>query len=76
MAYDRPAGRFESQLCLYTGEISWRGYFYQCVVGSILQGDSLPIAQIGVQFITTGIRASYGYEYPRREGIFERVLSS
>ncbi len=43
-----------------------------------MQGDSLPIAlDRGVQFITTGIRASYGYEYPRREGILlERVLSS
>jgi pyridoxine kinase len=80
MAYDRLAGRFWKVSCVYipanfpgTGDT-----FTSVVVGSILQGDSLPIAlERGVQFITTGIRASYGYEYPRREGILlERVLAS
>jgi pyridoxine kinase len=80
MAYDKLAGRFWKVSCVYipanfpgTGDT-----FTSVVVGSILQGDSLPIAlDRGVQFITTGIRASYGYEYPRREGILlERVLAS
>ena len=80
MAYDRPAGRFWKVSCVYI-PAKYPGAgdtFTSVVVGSILQGDSLPIAlDRGVQFITTGIRASYGYEYPRREGILlERVLSS
>jgi pyridoxine kinase len=80
MAYDRLTNRFWKVSCVYipanfpgTGDT-----FTSVVVGSILQGDSLPIAlDRGVQFITTAIRASYGYEYPRREGILlERVLAS
>jgi pyridoxine kinase len=48
------------------------------IVGSILQGDSLPIAlDRGVQFITAAIRASYGHKYPEREGVLlERVLDN
>jgi pyridoxine kinase len=80
MAYDSLAKRFWKVSCVYipaffpgTGDT-----FTSVVVGSILQGDSLPIAiDRAVQFITTAIRASYGYDYPRREGILlERVLSS
>jgi len=80
MAYDRLAERFWKVSCVYipaffpgTGDT-----FTSVVVGSILQGDSLPIAiDRAVQFITTAIRASYGYNYPRREGILlERVLPS
>lgn len=80
MAYDRVANRFWKVSCLYiSAKFPGAGdMFTSVVVGSILQGDSLPIAlDRGVQFITTGIRASYGYEYPRREGILlERVLGS
>ncbi|MCP5454713.1 MAG: pyridoxamine kinase [Thermotogae bacterium] len=56
-----------------TGDI-----FTSIIVGSLLQGDSLPIAlDRSVNFITTGIRASYGYDYPKREGILlEKVLGS
>lgn len=80
MAYDRFSGRFWKVSCVYipaffpgTGDT-----FTSVVVGSILQGDSLPIAlDRAVQFITTAIRASYGFDYPRREGILlERVLPS
>jgi pyridoxine kinase len=80
MAYDRLANRFWKVSCVYIpAKFPGAGdMFTSVVVGSILQGDSLPIAlDRGVQFITTGIRASYGYEYPRREGILlERVLAS
>ncbi len=46
------------------------------VIGSLLQGDSLPLAlDRGVQFITQCIRASYGFHYPHRDGVLlERVL--
>jgi len=52
--------------------------FTSVIIGSLLQGDSLPIAlERGVQFITTGIKASFGFDYPRREGILlERVLDT
>lgn len=80
MAYDRSADRFWKVSCVYIpAKFPGAGdTFTSVVVGSILQGDSLPIAlDRGVQFITTGIRASYGFEYPRREGILlERVLAS
>jgi pyridoxine kinase len=80
MAYNRLDGRFWKVSCVYipahypgTGDA-----FTSVIVGSLLQGDSLPIAlDRGVQFITTAIRASYGYVYPRREGVLlERVLGS
>lgn len=80
LAYNRKDGRFWKVSCVYipahypgTGDA-----FTSVLVGSLLQGDSLPIAlDRGVQFITTAIRASYGYEYPRREGVLlERVLGS
>jgi len=52
--------------------------FTSVIIGSLLQGDSLPIAlERGVQFITTGIKASFGFDYPKREGILlERVLDT
>lgn len=80
LAYNRRDDRFWKVSCVYipahypgTGDA-----FTSVLVGSLLQGDSLPIAlDRGVQFITTAIRASYGYEYPRREGVLlERVLGS
>jgi pyridoxine kinase len=80
IAYDRRNNRFWKVSCVFipahfpgAGDV-----FSSVIVGSLLQGDSLPIAlDRGVRFVTTGIRASYGYEYPRREGILlERVLGS
>lgn len=52
--------------------------FTSVVVGSMLQGDSLPITlDRAVQFVTLAIRSSYGYRYPQREGVLlERVLDS
>lgn len=46
------------------------------MIGSLLNGDSLPIAlDKGVQFITQAIKASYGFNYPKRNGVLlEKVL--
>lgn len=44
--------------------------FTSVIIGSLLQGDSLPVAiDRGVQFISQCIKASYGFDYPRREGV-------
>lgn len=50
--------------------------FASVVTGSLLQGDSLPIAlDRAVQFVTLGIRATFGHDMPARNGILlERVL--
>jgi len=80
MAYNREDGRFWKVSCVYipanfpgTGDV-----FTSVIVGSMLQGDSLPVAMDrGVQFITAAIRASYGFKYPLREGVLlERVLGN
>lgn len=80
MAYNRQDKRFWKVSCVFipahfpgTGDA-----FTSVIVGGLLQGDSLPIAlDRGVQFITMAIRASYGFEYPRQEGILlERVLAN
>lgn len=80
MAYNREDGRFWKVSCVYipasfpgTGDV-----FTSVIVGSLLQGDSLPVAiDRGVQFITSAIRASYGFKYPIREGVLlERVLGN
>ena len=54
-----------------TGDI-----FASVMLGSLLQGNSLPIAiDRAVQFISQCIKASDSYEYPRREGVLlEREL--
>jgi len=80
IAYNREDGHFWKVRCVYipahypgTGDI-----FASVIVGSILQKDSLPIAlDRGVQFITAAIRATYGTEYPVKEGVLlERVLGN
>lgn len=80
LAYNRADNRFWKVSCVYipanfpgTGDI-----FTSVIVGSLLQGDSLPVAiDRGVQFITAAIRASYGFNYPLREGVLlERVLGN
>ena len=50
--------------------------FTSVITGSLMQGDSLPIAlDRATQFILQGIRATFGYEYDNREGILlEKVL--
>lgn len=80
IAYNREDGHYWKVSCQYipahfpgTGDA-----FTSVIVGSLLQGDSLPIAlDRGVQFNTATIRASYGFEYPRREGVLlEKVLGN
>ena len=52
--------------------------FTSVILGSLLQGDSLPIAlDRAVNFISYGVRATFGYEYDHKQGILlERVLKS
>jgi pyridoxine kinase len=80
VAYNREDGRFWKVDCSFipayypgTGDA-----FASATLGSLLQGDSLPIAlDRAVQFVTLAIKASFGYDLPRREGILlERVLSN
>jgi len=80
IAYNRKTNKFWKVSCEYipanfpgTGDA-----FTSVIIGSLLQGDSLPIAlDRGVQFITTCIRASYGFDYPKKEGVLlEKVLGN
>jgi len=51
--------------------------FTSVLTGSLMQGDSLPIAlDRAVHFISYGVRATFGYNYDQNEGIIlERILS-
>ena len=78
VAYDKKNNRFWKVSCMYfpahypgTGDT-----FTSVITGSLMQGDSLPIAlDRAVQFILMGIRATFGYEYDNRGGILlERIL--
>ena len=78
VAYDKRSKHFWKVSCLYfpahypgTGDT-----FTSVITGSLMQGDSLPIAlDRAVQFILMGIRATFGYDYDNRNGILlERIL--
>jgi len=80
VARDRADGRFWKVDCSYmpayypgTGDT-----FTSVIVGSLLQGDSLPLAlDRAVEFVSMAIRASFGYDMPSREGILlEKVLGN
>ena len=80
VAYNREDGSFWILDCTFvpvycpgTGEV-----FASVILGCLPQGDSLPIAlDRSVQFVTLAIKASFGYDLPRREGVLlERVLSN
>jgi len=80
IAYNKNDGRFWKVDCDFipadfpgTGDT-----FTSVVVGSILKGDSLPLAlDRAVQFISIAVRTTYGYDYPEREGVMlERVLDN
>ena len=80
VAYNRQDGRYWKVDCSFvpayypgTGDA-----FASVILGSLLQGDSLPIAlDRAVQFVTLAIKASFGYDLPCREGVvLERVLGS
>lgn len=72
LAYDKENEMFWKVGCRYipaaypgTGDT-----FTSVVIGSLLQGDSLPVAlDRGVQFISQCIKASYGFNYPKRNGV-------
>jgi pyridoxine kinase len=80
VAYNRSDRRFWKVDCTFvpawypgTGDA-----FASVILGSLLQGDSLPIAlDRAVQFVTLAIKASFGYDLPRRDGVLlERILSN
>ena len=80
VAYNKASNRFWKVSCNYlpanypgTGDS-----FTSVVVGSLLQGDSLPIAlDWAVQFISYGVRTTFGHAYDPREGIIlERILKN
>ncbi|MDR2503566.1 MAG: pyridoxamine kinase [Deltaproteobacteria bacterium] len=50
--------------------------FTSALTGGLLRGDSLPLAMDrAVQFVTLGLRATFGYSLPAREGIIlEKAL--
>ena len=50
--------------------------FTSVLTASMMQGDSLPLAMDrAVQFVTMGLRATFGHKLPHRDGILlERVL--
>ena len=77
VAFDRRSDTFWKIQCSYIpASYPGTGDAYTSVmIGSLLDGDSLPIAlDKGVQFITQAIKASYGFDYPKREGVLlERV---
>lgn len=80
IAYNRNDERFWKVSCEYI-PASYPGTgdgFTSVVLGSLLQGDSLPIAiDRAVNFIALGIRASFGYSNKSIEGIYlEKVLPS
>lgn len=52
--------------------------FTSVITGSLLQGDSLPLAlDRAMQFTLQGIRSTFGYDYSNLEGIMlEKVLSN
>ncbi len=52
--------------------------FASVITGSLLQGDSLPIAlDRAVRFTTMGVRATFGYDYNTDQGILlERILDT
>ncbi len=80
VAYNARDKRFWKVTCDYipahypgTGDM-----FTSVLVGSLMQGDSLPIALDRAQhFVSMAIRATFGFEIPHREGVLlERVLGS
>jgi len=79
IAYNREENRFWKVSCDYI-PASYPGTgdaFTSVLLGSLMQGDSLPIAlDRAVQFISIGIRSTYGFKHNVNEGILvERVLN-
>jgi pyridoxine kinase len=80
VAYNSTDNRFWKVVCDYM-PASYPGTgdaFASVITGSLIQGDSLPIAiDRAVQFISIAVRATFGYNYQPSEGILlEKVLPS
>ena len=80
IAYNSTDNRYWKVVCDYL-PASYPGTgdaFASVITGSLIQGDSLPIAiDRAVQFISIAVRATFGYNYQPSEGILlEKVLSS
>jgi pyridoxine kinase len=80
VAYNTTDDRFWKVDCRYipahypgTGDL-----FTSVMLGSLLRGDSLPIAlDRAVQFASTAIKVSFGYDLPKRDGVLlEHVLNN
>jgi pyridoxine kinase len=80
IAYNKKGNRFWKVSCNYlpanypgTGDA-----FASVITGALLQGDSLPIAMDrAVKFTSTGVRATFGYDYDTKQGILlERILNT
>lgn len=78
IAYDKRTQKFWKVSCEYipasypgTGDV-----LASVIIGSLLQGDSLPLAlDRAIHFISYGIRSTFGYDYDSREGILlEKIL--
>ena len=72
LAYDKVDGTFWKVGCRYIpAEYPGTGdTFTSVVIGSLLQGDSLPVAlDRATQFISQCIKASFGFKYPKRNGV-------
>ena len=76
--YDRENNKFWKVGCKHipvefpgTGDA-----FTSVLIGSLLKGDSLPIAlERSAKFVSISIKESYGYNYPTKEGILlEKTL--
>jgi len=80
VAYNSKDERFWKVSCDYIPALyPGTGDMYTSVLlGSLIQGDSLPIALDRAQhFVSLAIRATFGFEIPHREGVLlERVLDS
>lgn len=79
IAYNKEEDVFWKVSCKYI-PVSYPGTgdaYTSVLIGSLLQGDSLPVAiDRAMQFVTQCIKASYGFKYPSREGVFlERNLN-
>ena len=79
IAYNRNGSRFwKVPIDYFPADFPGTGdCFTSVLTGSLMQGDSLPIAlDRAVHFITYGVRATYGYNYDQNQGILlERVLN-
>lgn len=72
IAYNKEDDVFWKVSCKYI-PVSYPGTgdaYTSVLIGSLLQGDSLPVAiDRAMQFVTQCIKASYGFKYPSREGV-------